>query len=348
MVHTPSASRIAYLDFLRILAILLVLFNHKPAFTLFMNAGSGFKSYAYAAMSVIDKINVPLFFMVSGALLFSKNESLEVVLKRRCLRIVVVICAVGSLYYVIAGKGPLSALPIALLNCDIHLSYWFLYAYLGMLFMLPWLRKIVNGFSRVDFCYLVILHFVLASMIRIANLLLYRASIGAIELHYFSIPLAAEKAIFYVLCGHYLANVLHDKEVTKEQVARFLLAALICTALSCALIQYQGAIMGFSQTFVEVFDYVIAFAAFLLFRWLFLCGKLTFLRTPAALLSSLVFGIYLIDPFLSLLIWPSLQEILEPMLPTLLVTLIWCAVSFTGGGLLTYLLKKNRVIRRYI
>jgi len=41
----------------------------------------------FSSLTVIDRIHVPLFLMISGALLFRKNEEWGVVFKKRFLRI---------------------------------------------------------------------------------------------------------------------------------------------------------------------------------------------------------------------------------------------------------------------
>ena len=74
---SQAGKRTVYLDFIRILAIYMVLFNHTrtSGFVLFtVRRGSFFYPF-YLFNAILIKSAVPLFFMVSGALLLGKEES---------------------------------------------------------------------------------------------------------------------------------------------------------------------------------------------------------------------------------------------------------------------------------
>jgi hypothetical protein len=57
-----------YYEWIRLTACFFVIFNHLKGYVLFQNA-SGAKQLFYMVLSVITKINVPLFFMVRRAAL---------------------------------------------------------------------------------------------------------------------------------------------------------------------------------------------------------------------------------------------------------------------------------------
>ena len=87
-----------YFDALRILAILLVIFNHLPGYTLYQTC-AGPKAWLYMLITMLTRINVPLFLMVSGALLLGRSESVPRLLRHRALRIVGAIVVFGSLCF---------------------------------------------------------------------------------------------------------------------------------------------------------------------------------------------------------------------------------------------------------
>ena len=68
-----SGMKKVYYEWLRCIACFMVIFNHLKGYRLFMDA-SGIKQICYIILSVLTKINVPVFFMVSGALLLEKQE----------------------------------------------------------------------------------------------------------------------------------------------------------------------------------------------------------------------------------------------------------------------------------
>lgn len=83
---------------MRVVACALVIFNHLPGYLLFTIPG-GSKQFVYMCLTMITRINVSLFFMISGALLFQKDEDFLCVLRKRFARIVVLL-----LVFVYSGK----------------------------------------------------------------------------------------------------------------------------------------------------------------------------------------------------------------------------------------------------
>ena len=130
-----------HLEVIRILAILMVMYNHSAAFMSFSNQ-SGVEYAISFLFSMVCKGAVPLFFMVSGALLLGKNESGKDLFQKRILRMILVIVIFSFLYYmklVLKGERPFAPFSFLLsLPTDlVYLPYWFLYSYLGVLTILP-------------------------------------------------------------------------------------------------------------------------------------------------------------------------------------------------------------------
>ena len=75
-----------YIELLRIIAAALVIFAHLPASSLYVTT-SGVSQFLNLVVSIILKINVPLFLMISGALLLRKQEDYKSVLSKRFIRI---------------------------------------------------------------------------------------------------------------------------------------------------------------------------------------------------------------------------------------------------------------------
>lgn len=101
------STRIVYLEYMRIVACALVIFNHSPGYTLY-SVSSGIRQVFYMTLTMITRINVPLFFMVSGVLLLGKKESWRQLFKKRIIRIgggvgsryksILCICIYGKLF----------------------------------------------------------------------------------------------------------------------------------------------------------------------------------------------------------------------------------------------------------
>lgn len=101
-----------YLEAVRITAVLLVMYNHSAPFMSFATQ-HGVQYAVSFFLSLVCKAAVPLFYMVSGALLLGKNESFGELARKRILRIVAVIVIFSLLYYLkFAVRGQASVSPI--------------------------------------------------------------------------------------------------------------------------------------------------------------------------------------------------------------------------------------------
>lgn len=148
-----------YLEAVRITAVLLVMYNHSAPFMSFATQ-HGVQYAVSFFLSLVCKAAVPLFYMVSGALLLGKNESFGELARKRILRIVAVIVIFSLLYYMkFAVRGQASVSPIRFLlglPFDVaFLPYWYLYSYLGILVSLPFLRPLAQNMPKNAFLSLI-------------------------------------------------------------------------------------------------------------------------------------------------------------------------------------------------
>ena len=91
-----------YIELLRIIAIFLVMFNHTWVYGFsYFNQCVGTPWYwFYLFWSILVKIDVPLFFMISGALLLKKEEeSVTVLYKKRVSKIIIALSLFSFISY---------------------------------------------------------------------------------------------------------------------------------------------------------------------------------------------------------------------------------------------------------
>lgn len=157
-----SKERTVYLEICRIIAVFCIMYQHT--------GGRGADAWLYTESTwvymtsltgrIISSIGVPLFWMISGALLLSKKEPWEKVYRKRISRIAGVLflfSVVRYFYLCIVGEqdGYVGEFFQRFYTQEIFLPYWFLYEYLGMLFVLPFLRKMVQNLTEQEKdCYL--------------------------------------------------------------------------------------------------------------------------------------------------------------------------------------------------
>ena len=94
-----------YIEVIRLMAIMMVLYGHTSVNGLMyfnlgkMNRSSQIAIWIYPVIAG----SVKLFFMISGALLLRKQESINTVLKKRFLRFFIVTAVAVLIYYVREG-----------------------------------------------------------------------------------------------------------------------------------------------------------------------------------------------------------------------------------------------------
>ncbi len=349
-----------YYEWIRLTACFFVIFNHLKGYVLFQNA-SGAKQLFYMVLSVITKINVPLFFMVSGALLLGKREDIFTVLKKRVSRIclVILLFSLGiytecRLYALAQGRDYEFTVKRFLYgvferSLDETGAYWYLYAYLGFLLLLPLMQKIAGQMSRSDFYTLSALHFIIWSMLPICNLFLRLAGCESLSLAgEFSVPLATTAAFFYPLTGYYIDRKIEIRAVSKRKWAGLCAAAAVGICLSCFCVYLDGA----KETFISLFDYVLAIAVFLVVKYT------TAVKMPAlssgktaesvCFMGSLTFGVYLLDHYFKLVLYENYETFAERFMPSLFVSFGWCAISMFLGGTVTWMLKKLPLFKKLL
>jgi surface polysaccharide O-acyltransferase-like enzyme len=230
MLH---AKRKLYLEFLRVIAICLVVFNHTVAYHFPFNYEEGvhLTSFLHLFISLSDKVAVPLFFMISGALLLNRDESMKDLLLKRVLRFILVIGLFQITQY---------CWELIISNASFHWktffshcfyggtgsgawAVWFLYAYLGFLLMLPFLRMIAPKLEMKHVLYLIVLQFLIEGIVPFNGFALTKW-----------VPLI-NRVYLYIIIGYFLEHKLDIRCVTKKHLFRLGLISLGCILAGCSI-----------------------------------------------------------------------------------------------------------------
>ena len=118
--------------------------------------------------------------------------------------------------------------------------------------------------------------------------------------------------------------------------------------LSCFCVYLDGA----KETFISLFDYVLAIAVFLVVKYT------TAVKMPAlssgktaesvCFMGSLTFGVYLLDHYFKLVLYENYETFAERFMPSLFVSFGWCAISMFLGGTVTWMLKKLPLFKKLL
>lgn len=148
-------------EIMRVISVFFVIFNHTGhnGYLLFTQREIGSMQYwVYIFASIFCLFSVPLYFMISGALLLEREESIRKVLKR-IVRFIIVLFFISVVYYlvdVITGRIAFSFLGFwkQIYTSQVSTHLWFLYAYIVFLLCIPFLRAIVRNLDEKYYIYL--------------------------------------------------------------------------------------------------------------------------------------------------------------------------------------------------
>lgn len=349
-----------HIEFLRIIAAFFVIFNHTNAFSYFRTLDtSSIKYWFFLALSVICKISVPLFFMISGALLLKKYDEPAKILIKRIIRIGIALLIFSFLSYlqqIDFGNETfnLKRFFTVMVEKDWLNVFWYLYAFLAYLITLPFMRVLAKSMENKHYLYLVILQILFTGLIPIALYLLYegRHSIN----RNFSVNWILSYYPLYPLIGHYLENKLNIEKVHKKHLIILWLANISSIALTCYVTYYNNSITnGFPQTYLMSLTVINCITLYITFKKLWSLYSVGHIGNIVSSIGKCTFGIYLFhglllrDPDISF-INPILKNdaFKNVNLTSFTTSTIRCVEIMIIGYLITIILKKIPLINKIL
>ena len=144
--QVSAQKRIIWMDFLRISCIFTVIFLHYTTSLYEKNYTGSFASWIPSLIvNCFTTFAVPCFFMLSGALILNKNESLSSLLKKRLPSVYIPLIIWSGIY--IAYFGALQGSSITAFFKSLYTSQyyhlWFMYPLIGLYFLSPVIRSVL-------------------------------------------------------------------------------------------------------------------------------------------------------------------------------------------------------------
>lgn len=341
-----------YIEFLRIVCIWIVVFIHtgSKGFFLYSISDSSILYPFYLFSSVACTVAVPIFFMISGALLIPKQESIGNLYHKRILRMMFVLFVFSFAQYtlgIFANKAKRFSILEFLRNLytnNYAWTYWYIYAYIGILIMLPLIRKMAVNMKNRDFYYLFGISVFFRGIIPIVQYIIGKGDININA--YLITPLLSQNIVFFI-AGHYLANVIPDENLSIWKAFIGGICGCVAIMISCYMTVYKINITGLNteadaQTFYGSFALVSSMAVFYSVRCFFTkIGHKINLRTQKIIttLGGCSFGVMLIEgrlrDHLSIVF-----DIFQPYVRTFLACWIWVLSVWICGVIITLIMKK--------
>lgn len=352
-------------ELMRILAIFLVVFNHtenRGFFLYQVPGGSGVNCAVSLVLAVVCKIAVPLFFMISGGLLLHRQESLKDLFCKRILRMgIVLVLFSGILYgfWIHWGFVPHPGVKNfirRIITEGISIPYWYLYTYLGLLFLFPLLRPLAQNLPDEGYVWLFVIHFAffgilspLSGILGVEPLNQYFVTGLTMGTGAMKTPFMAGQGVYYLLMGYYFAHRFRWETLTGKRLLGAGVLALLSVGIMSGLCWWalirrgdtSGAYMGMLMDIVVFFVYALIHQ---------LTARHPITGKWAAVIRELggcVFGAYLLEGIFRRQL-DGVYLALEPKIHVLPACLIWVAAVVLCGMAVTWVLKKIPGIRKLL
>ncbi len=337
---------IQWFDNLRVIATIGVVWLHVSANILYQYGLV--PSDIWWVGNVFDSIvrfSVPVFVMLSGALLLPQDIPLWVFYKKRLLRILFPFIFFSIIYLIFTWTNSQSSTEdiiswvFQMFKGGISFHFWFIYMLLGLYIIIPFLGKWVRQFTNKQFYWFFVFWFLL---IAINIMALYLFGNG----NFFTIQIFNRFAyVGYLVLGYFLSEkAVVSKNKNKIGLVAFITGVIITIFGTYFLTAFRG-------HFVGVFYENISPNVVLASAGLMLLVKNTKLKSKALILmrnniTKRSYGIYLIH--ILVLDYFSFQGIYWTMCYPLISIPVLIVLIFTTSFIIIYLLNKIPFIGKYV
>ena len=336
-----SKSKKLYLEILRIISCLFVLLNHTISF---VNPISDIGILLKDCLFMGCKVAVPLFFMISGYLLLSKDYSFKEILQDKVLRmIIVLIISVILVYLVLCKSLKFEDYLLQVIAKPTPLPLWYLYVLVGLYLMVPFIRKIVVLMKNIDYIFFFILVLVIPGTIPLIEQLL------KINVSDFFTKALFSGYIGYFVMGYYVGK----KSLNKKECIVSLVIGILTYVLSVVWIFIEYKNNGINSLFLDnillLTTVLPSISFFVLIKYVFENFKFgKKMEIAIKTIGGTTFGVYLFH-ILIMTRWYNSELIQELCnINQFLGVGVLIILMFVFLSLLTYFLKKVPVIKKYL
>ncbi|MCR4686265.1 MAG: acyltransferase family protein [Lachnospiraceae bacterium] len=342
-------NRIAYLDYLRILAALAIVGIHMTAQNWYFLSYDSPNFYMPLLYNTICVWGVPAFVMISGALFLSRDISIKKLYTKNILRLLCAFLFWGAIYAILAEDHSPREL---LFNISYgHYHMWFILMLLGLYMATPILREVAK--SEVLTKYYLIVSCLIAIIIptiiqtgmafNIPGFISFKTIFDR-NLIAMEFPAFVGYSFFYVL-GYYI----HSKEISKKaETIIYILTviAFIATITMSIISSYHYEVAATDFLFYKTANVAMMSAGVFVFFKQHLNKTFKFNKV-ITYVSSCTFGIYLIH----LLIAESFSRYLNittMSVPLVIGIPLFTLVYFLMSLAITAVIRLIPVVKNYL
>lgn len=275
--------RIVSLDLIRVVAILLVIMQHAWSVLGLDEPAAGDCRYVYQALVVMG---VPLFFMLSGALMLGTSPlPITDFLSRRFKRLLIPYLLWGTVVYVISAmmhKYPdiHTSMDILhyylpyLLSGEINASYWYIFVLIGLYLLTPFVQRALSGPHAKHLAQYGLVLWGVWIVLRS-----YYPQFGS--MHYYGA--SAFMYMGFFLCGHYCVCYLTNEHVNRcFGIVGFIIAYIL---------NVWGLVAGFATSIAHT---IAVISLFLLLKSCIVPSKATTYVTSAGRYTYVIYFVHIL------------------------------------------------------
>lgn len=344
-----------HIEFLRFIFIFGIVYLHLYPLT---SSDERWVICGNYAVNYVAKLAVPVFFMITGALLIPKEEDFKSFLSRRVTRaigFIVVFFAIQVIFLICKGYQfspfTLSVSFVHFIFNDYNLSptNWFIYTYFSLIVLLPFIRILAKSIPNRLYLYLFLIHFVFCAAVPAIFTLLFHTK----GVFYSSgctndtpAPYSTLYGVFYMLLGHFLENRC---QLNKRLLIILAMASAITLAVVCALQMTYN--VGSNGKLINLFGFqpIIIACFYITAKRFFTCYHIpALLSRMIILLGSAAFTIMLTENIFRELLLRHLNITCLESEINFVLRIKLCLTTCLGGFLLGLIMKRIPILKKFI
>ena len=333
------SKRIIYIDIIKVIAFLMVIFNHCD-FILLNKSITLFN--IHSVMFYFSKAAVPLFFMISGILLMNKNDS-KIKIFKRIIRLLLPLIGITILWSIFKS-GYIDFKKMINPDYNNFFAYWlwFLIPMIIIYILLPIIRKIVINFENSNLFKVIII------IILVFTSILFTIFDFTIKKNFLFITNVMPMPILYFIYGYLLSKEKNNKKLFFASFILIFINVLIPSLIAFYMKTHSIPYFVLDD-YKNIFTFFISSSIFIIVKYLFGNVKWdnSFTKTMNHLANN-SYGIYLFHVFIiELLIKTTFMvELID--LSRLESVFVMIALVIIILDIPIYILKKIPIINDYL
>lgn len=334
------------LDLIRVISMTLVIIIHVSNIYNRNIDNISFSSYTFAALyNTVARIAVPLFFMISGALLIPREDSNEKYVNR--VKSIVLTLFSWSVIYLIWNVLVLDTsyksltLLIQTFFIPIKAHLWFLYAIIGIYLILPFVRKVFKNTSYEEEKLYIYLWMFFVGVVYLITLI---SSLFGVPISIqYPIPMIQEAYYLgYFVFGYVIYKNIDKINIENKYLILLFVTNLLFVFVPTIIISYiKGSYFQSLFAYRSIF-YMLASGSFMVFIL-----KNNIKDTTIKIISKIApysFGIYFVHAMLINILNNTKFYILHSTYGILMYSLLLFIISY----IVVFIMKKSKIISKIL